>query len=236
LHAQQKRSLKDFEIPNPFGIGMSFYSQTQPYQITSLQVQFPGFDPSVLSDFTVSNRTNSYHLRFDYWILPFLNVFGLVGDLDGKTRVNVGELDIGLPVDLGELTIDTSGTTYGVGLVLAVGGEKWFATVAYDYTENDLDVATSSVRGQVIAPKIGLRTKSGAIWIGAMHQDAEEIHEGVFELPFVGPVPFRVELEEAEPWNYLLGATTGIGEHWVVILQAGFGDRDSALVTLEYRF
>ena len=119
LYAQEKRSLKDFEIPNPFGIGLSFYNQSQPYEITSLEVQFPGFDPSLLSDFDVDNQTTSYHLRFDYWILPFLNIFGLVGDLDGRTRVNVGELDIGLPIDLGELTIDTSGTTYGVGLVLA---------------------------------------------------------------------------------------------------------------------
>jgi hypothetical protein len=235
-HAQQKASLMDYKHAHPFGVGLTVYNQTQPYQITSLEVQFPGFDPNILSDFQVENRTTNLHVRFDYWLLPFLNIFGLIGDNSGTTRVNVGELDVGLPVDIGSLTIDTNGTTYGAGIVLAFGGETWFTALAYDYTETDLDVATSSVKGQVLTPKFGLRTKSGAIWIGAMYQEVDERHEGAFDLPFVGQVPFRVELNEAEPWNYLLGATTGFGEHWVLILQAGFGERNSVLTTLEYRF
>jgi hypothetical protein len=234
-HAQQKRSLMDFKHAHPFGIGLTVYNQTQPYEIASLEVQFPGFDPSLLSDFQVENNTTNIHVRFDYWILPFFNIFGLIGDNSGTTRVNIGELDLGLPVDLDRLTIDTAGTTYGIGAVLAFGGETWFTTLAYDYTESDLDVATSSVRGQVVAPKFGLRTKSGAVWVGAMYQEAEEKHEGIFDLPFVGAVPFKVELNEAESWNYLLGATTGLSEHWVLILQAGFGERKSVLTTLQYR-
>jgi hypothetical protein len=44
-----------------------------------------------------------------------------------------------------------------------------------------------------------------------------------------------VELNEKESWNYLIGGTASLAEHWVLILQGGFGERDSALVTLEYR-
>lgn len=236
VQAQSSRSLRGVEIPNPLGLGLTFYNQTQPYEIESLEVEFPGLDASQLDGFDVDNETTSYHLRLDYWLLPFLNVFGLVGNIESKTTLDLGGLDIGLPIDINDLTVDIDGTVYGLGVVLAVGGEKWFATLAYDYTETDLDVATSSVTASVLTPKVGLRLSRGAIWIGAMYQQAEEEHRGVFELPFVGPVPFHVQLREKEPWNYQIGATAGLSEHWVLILQGGFGDRDSALATLEYRF
>jgi hypothetical protein len=236
LHAQSSRSLRGVEIPNPLGLGLTFYNQTQPYEIETLELDFPGLDPALLEGFAVDNETTSYHLRLDYWLLPFLNIFGLVGEIDSRTTVSLEGLDIGLPVPINDLKVDIDGTVYGVGVVLAVGGEGWFATVAYDYTETDLDVATSSVKAQVLTPKIGLRLSRGAIWIGAMYQTAEEEHEGTFDLPFVGPIPFHVTLREAEPWNYVIGGTAGLGEHWVVILQGGFGDRNSALATIEYRF
>jgi hypothetical protein len=223
------------DIPAKFGIGLTLYNQTQPYEISSLQVTLPGLDPTQLQNLEVDNDTNSYHLRLDYWILPFLNVFGLVGEIDGKTTVNLQAIELGLPINLNNIVVDYDGTVYGAGLVLAAGGEKWFAAIAYDYTDTDLDVSNSSVEASIITPKLGLRTKSGAIWVGAMHQDAEERHIGTFDVPGLGPVPYDVILNEKEPWNWLIGATTGIGENWVLILQGGFGDRNAALVTLEYR-
>jgi hypothetical protein len=234
--AEPSGGLRGIKIPNPLGLGLTFYNQTQPYQIDSLEVQFPGLDPSLLQDFEVANETTSYHIRLDYWVLPFLNIFGMVGNIDSSTPIGLSGLDIGLPFAIKDLTVSLDGTVYGGGLVLAVGGEKWFATVAADITETDLDVADSSVSAWVVTPKVGLRLSRGAVWIGAMYQRAEEEHRGVFELPFVGQIPFQVKLRELEPWNYTIGGTAGLGEHWVLILQGGFGDRKSALATIEYRF
>ena len=39
---------------------------------------------------------------------------------------------------------------YGGGATLAFGGKGWFATLTYDLTETDLDVATSSVSAWVV--------------------------------------------------------------------------------------
>jgi hypothetical protein len=225
----------EIELTNKLGIGLTVYNQTQPYDIASLEVQIPGLDPATLENLAVDNDTTSYHLRIDYWLFPFLNIFGLVGQIDGSTDVNLQGIDIGLPVGLNNLTIDYDGTVYGGGAVLAVGGRHWFGAVAYDYTETDLDVATSSVQAQIVTPKVGYHFDRGAVWVGAMYQDAEEIHQGTYELPFLGPVPYRVELNEAEPWNWLIGGTAGLGKGWVLILQGGFGERQSALVTLEHR-
>jgi hypothetical protein len=234
--AQSQRTMHGIELPNPFGVGITVYDQTQGYEIDRLEVGLPGLDPEVLQDLDVDNHTTSYHLRLDYWLLPFLNVFGLVGQIDGKTTVDLQGIDIGLPVPINDLTVEYEGTAYGLGFVLAGGWKRFFATVEYYYTETDLDVSTSSVEATVIMPTVGYRTEGGALWIGAMYQDAQEHHQGNFELPYVGAVPFDVMLQEAEPWNYMVGATAGLGEHWVMILQGGFGKRDAAQVTLEYRF
>lgn len=229
------QSASKIDIPNKLGLGLSLYNQTQPYEIASLEVQLPGVDPATLQDLDVDNNTSSYHLRVDYWILPFLNIFGLFGQIDGSTEVDLQGIDIGLPIGLNNLTINYDGTVYGAGAVLAVGGAHWFGAVAYDYTETDLEIATSSVQASIITPKVGYHFDGGAIWVGAMYQNAEETHEGTYVLPFLGPVPYRVELNEKESWNYLIGGTASLGKHWVLILQGGFGERDAALVTLEYR-
>ncbi len=228
-------SLKDIKIPNKLGLGLSVYNQNQPYRIDTLQLGVPGLDPSLIEGLDVRNDTTSTHLRIDYWILPFLNVFGLIGNIEGQTEVDLQGMDIGLPIQLDKLVVPTDGTVYGVGFVLAVGGEKWFGAVAYDYNETDLDVAESSVSAQVITPKLGLHFERGAVWVGAMYQDIEEKHVGVFDLPFAGQIPFDVTLTGSEPWNYVIGGTAGLSKHFVLILQGGFGTRKSALVTLEYR-
>ena len=233
LHAQSK--LSEIEIPNKLGFGLTVYNQTQPYQIKSLELGIPGTDGLDLADLPVDNDTTSFHLRIDYWLLPFLNVYGLFGQIESTTRVDLQGFDLGLPIALNDLRIDIEGTVYGVGLVLAVGGKNWFAAVAYDYTNTDLDVATSTVEAQIVTPKIGLHFDGGAVWIGAMYQDVEEVHEGVYQLPVIGDVPFKVVLEGKDKWNYVIGGTAGLTKHLVLIVEGGFGPRKSALVTLEYR-
>ncbi len=229
------RSLKDIKRSKKFGLGLVVYNQTQPYRIDTLELGVSGLDPTIIEGLDVFNETTATHFRIDYWILPFVNVFGLVGQVRGKTEVDLQGLDIGLPIQINDLVVPTDGTVYGGGVVLAVGGKSWFGTVAYNRNETVLDVAESSVKAQVFTPRIGWYFEGGAIWVGGMYQDVEERHVGVFELPRVGEIPFDVTLSGSEPWNYVIGGTAGLSKHWVLALQGGFGRRQSALITLEYR-
>jgi len=238
LHAQKKtlkEKMSEIEIPNKLGFGLTIYNQTQPYQIKSLELGIPGIPEEPLRDLPVDNNTTSIHVRIDYWLLPFLNVFGLVGDIDSHTTVDLQGFDLGLPIDLDNLDVYSQGTVYGAGLVLAVGGKSWFGAVAYDYTQTELAVASSNVQAQIISPKVGLHFDNGAVWIGARYQDVEERHEGVYQLPVVGDVPYRVVLEAKDPWAYVIGGTAGLTKHLVLRLEGGFGTRKAALITLEYR-
>ncbi len=223
------------QLPAPFGLGITLYDQTQDYVVDSLTLALPGIDPAVATNLPVDNRTDSFHLKADWWALPFLNLYAIGGKLDTTTTVRLGDLDLGLPIRLNDLKIDNDGWVYGGGVTLVAGGTGWFTSVSGTYTKADLDVTDGSVEALVVTPKLGLVVDRGAVWIGAMYQDTEERHTGTYEIPFLGSVPFDVALGEATQWSGLIGGTVGVGEHLVLILEGGFGDRQSALVSLEYR-
>lgn len=224
------------QLPMKWGIGATLYNQTQPLNIVSLQIPIAGLDLSAADGLDIENNTDAYHFKFDYWLFPFLNVFLLGGQIDGTTTVKLSGVDLGLPITLNNIKIDYSGVMYGGGATLAFGGKGWFTTLTYDLTETDLDVATSAVSAWVLTPRVGLTFKSAAIWVGAMYQNAEETHEGIFEMPFLGAVPYNAILEQSEPWNYQIGMIAGLGEHWNLTFEGGLGNRKSVLAALEYRF
>jgi len=224
------------QLPAPFGIGVTLYSQTQDYNLASLDLDVPGANLEVAESLPVDNRTDTYHLKFDYWVQPYLNLFALAGRIETRTTVALGGVDLGLPFPLSDLVIDNDGWVYGGGVTLAVGYDDFFGTVTGYYTDADLEVTTSSVEAWVVAPKVGYVVGKASLWVGAMYQDAEERHAGTYAIPFVGEVPFSVELNEAEHWNYQAGAVAGLTQHWMLTLEAGFGDRDSAQLSLDYRF
>jgi predicted porin len=224
------------DLPNPLGIGMTFYNQNQPYQTESLYVEVPGLDQGLLQGLAVENETTTLHLRLDYWLMPFINVFGIVGSIDSSTEVALSSVDLGMPMSLNDLKISMDGTVYGGGLVLAYGTRKVFGTLAYQLTETSLNEANSSVSAWVLTPKAGLRFKRGAAWVGGMYQNAEENHAGIHDIEGVGKVSYEVQLREQAPWNFVVGGTYGFSKHWLLTAQAGLGDRMSALGMVEYRF
>ncbi len=223
------------QLPSPLGIGLTLYSQNQNYRLESLTLGLPGIDPSVTEGLPVVNRTNSYHLKLDYWVKPYLDLYVIGGRLETTTTVSLKNIDIGLPFALGDLVIDNDGWVYGGGLTFAVGGPGWFGSATVTYTKANLAVTDGSVQAWVFTPKLGLTVHGGAVWVGAMYQDAQEKHKGRYTIPYVGEVPFDVVLGEASSWNGLLGATAGLSEHFVLILEGGFGPRHSAMIGLEYR-
>jgi len=223
------------ELPLPFGIGLTVYGQQQEYQLAKLAFGLPGvaIDPGQLQ---IDNSIEDFNVQFDVWLFPFLNVFGLVGNVDGKTTVDFSGVE-GLPVPLGRLRIDYDGEMYGGGLTLVGGNDYWFGSVTAIWTQQDLSGEfESDAEAMVISPRIGLRNRRGAFWVGATYQDAQETHQGTIVLPFLGPVAFDVELEDQHPWNFHVGGATSISEHWALHLEGGLAQRRTAEFGVTYRF
>lgn len=224
---------RGYDLPRPFGVGVTYLSQDQDYAIESLALGAP-IDPAAAAGASIKNDVDTLHLTADWWVLPFLDLYAILGKVDGRTRVGLSQINIGIPLQ--DLTVKYDGLLYGAGAVLAYGGKRVFALVDLSYSWTNLDVSTSSVTAFVATPRIGYDFGKVSLWAGAMYQDPDERHQGVVILPQIGAVPYDVTLGSKDHWNYTAGLSAGLGEHWVASLEGGFGPRSMVLAHIDYRF
>jgi hypothetical protein len=230
-----KEHVDPARLPLPIGIGLTIYSQNQEYSLARLSFQAPGFEGVNTDGLAISNELDELNLKLDAWILPFLNVFGIIGQLDGSTKVGLSQLE--LPIQLSDLTVNYDGDVYGGGITLAYGWDRAFASLTGIYTQTSIQGDfDSSVEAFVLTPKIGLAIDRGAVWVGTMYQQADESHAGTIAIPFLGTVPFSVALEEKDAWNFLVGASAHLTDHWTLDLEGGAASRRHASLALTYRF
>ncbi len=228
-----KKLPEGMRLPLRYGIGFTFYTQSQNYIIDSLDVGIPIFNPAMADLIKVKNDTTTEHISVDCWLLPFLDVEALVGRVHGTTKVKISELR--LPIPLSDLTIKYDGLVYGTGLTLAGGHDRYFGSFTTQYTGTDLNLNESSVTAIVLTPKAGVTFSRAAIWAGAMYQRAKEDHRGRYTIPFFGNVSYSVKLHEKSPWNFQAGFTSELAKHWLIVAEGGLGDRKSLLARIEYR-
>jgi len=224
----------------PWGIGVDFFTMKQDYKIKSLDFQIPGIgdiDPSLID---VTNNLATYDVKMDVWVTPFLNVFGLIGRLNAHTYVDLSKVTIpGLPVSLGTLPVSYDGTVYGGGVNLVYGTQKWFAALNNTWTNTSLNGDfDSSVSSFTIQPRLGIIVDGWTLWGGGMWLDTSEKHSGTISLPVPGwpPVPFNVELQTLNRWNYAVGIGRIFSPQATLAFEVGFGDRTHTLFNFTYRF
>ena len=184
------------ELPRPWGIGIDFYTMDQEYDIDFLRFDLPGVTLDDTSLLSVTNEVQHFDLKIDAWVLPFLNVFAIVGSLQNDTVIDLSQAPVqGLPFPLGKLPVDTDGTVTGYGVTLAFGGDNWFTSLTATKTETDLSGNfDSNVDSTTLQPRIGIVRGPWQAWVGGLHIDTEETHSGTVPLPVLGNVPFDVVL------------------------------------------
>lgn len=241
----------DRPLPRTWGIGIDYFEMSQPYELDSLVFSPPILpipDPSILP---ISNEIRHVDLKLDVWLTPYLNVFGIYGRIQGDTRIDLGVLGLPFPPDVNSLLVDYDGDVYGGGIVLAVGGDRWFASITGTVTDTSLEGdLKSSVSATTIQPRLGLRFDNHTeLWIGGYFLDAEEKHSGTLSLdlgpiiaPPGGPIPrpveidFAVDLSQAEDFNPSVGLHLMMSDAWEATVEVGAGDRMTALANITYRF
>jgi len=235
------------ETPKTFGIGIDYFNMDQPYKLDSLTfVAPPGapfpptVDPSLIN---ADNEIENFDLKVDVWLLPFLNVFGIYGQIDGQTAVNLSALNLGLPPGTDRFDINYDGDVYGGGILLAAGGDRWFGSVTATFTDTDLTGDfQSSVSATTIQPRVGVRAGNNVdIWVGGYIIDADESHAGVvnidlgFGIPVI-PVDFAVDLSQKNDFNPSVGVHLALANGLEAAVEVGGGDRTTALGNVTWRF
>jgi len=250
---------RGYQIPRPFGIGVTGYSARQPVNIHDLRLGRNGNDPVSVTNFLqidkVDTSQRNVSAKFDVLVFPFLDVYALLGYTTGTTK---GMIQIPADPILGifeprilQLNASFSGPTYGAGLTLQ-GGAKvsdWrdlTAIVVADWNrtqtklsfENESLIANTKPVATVFSARVGLHGTLGpsmgaAIWAGAMHQKIQQTVAGSVANT---DLQFIVVQSPTQPWNTLLGGLIEFGKDGYVLLEGGLGARTSILAAAVYRF
>lgn len=241
----------DRKLPRTWGIGVDYFTMRQPYQLDALSFSppvLPITDPSILP---IDNQITHTDIHLDVWVTPFLNVFAIYGRIDGDTTIDLGVLRLPLPPNVNSLLVEYDGDVYGGGIVLAVGGDSWFASVTGTFTDTSLEGDfKSSVEATTIQPRLGLRFGDHTeLWVGGYFVDATEKHSGTLSIdlgPIVappgGPIPrpidldFAIKLSQQQDFNPSLGMHMMMSDAWEVTVEVGAGDRTTVLANITYRF
>jgi hypothetical protein len=226
----------DAKLPRPYGVSVDVFSLDQPYGIDSLSFTLPGVtlpDPGVID---VKNRFHEEDIKFDAWLFPFLNVFGLFGHVHARTFVDLSAAQA--PIPLGTLDVKYSGQVYGGGATLAYGGEHWMASVTGTYVNTSLTGDfDSKVHSTIWQPRLGWINGPWTVWVGAMYLDVSEKHSGVIALPVIGNIPFAVDLSQNNHWSPSLGAHYNFNDAVELSLEvSGSSGRTATLLNAGYRF
>jgi hypothetical protein len=230
----------DQKLPRMMGVGIDYFGMRQPYEFDGIPTILPPLPIADFSTIGIDNEIEHTDLKFDIWIMPFLNVFAIYGNIDGRTNVDLS--GSGLPAP--PITVDYEGDVYGAGITLAGGGERWFASVTATFTETDLSGdLESSVGTTTIQPRLGIRFGDHTeLWIGGYSIDAEESHTGMVELnlgPLLGGVQMldvAVDLKQQEDFNWSVGGHMMMSDAWEATVEVGAGDRRTVLANVTYRF
>ncbi|MDA1064738.1 MAG: hypothetical protein O2907_10535 [Proteobacteria bacterium] len=192
----------------------------------------------------IDNDIRHGDIKVDVWVLPFLNVFGIYGQIDGDTKIDLRALGLSLPPQTNSLNINYDGDVYGGGIVLAFGGDKWFGSVTATVTDTSLGGDfQSSVGATTIQPRFGLRFGDHTeVWLGGYFLDAEEKHSGSIDLDLgliggvVEDAEFAVALSQQEDFNFSIGTHMMLSDAWEATVEVGAGDRRTVLANFTYRF
>ena len=199
---------KGFNIQYPVGAMINFTTGSQQVNITDLKVGFNDQAP-VAMDFIkfgkVKANMQSATARVDLWLLPFLDVYGILGLVQAKTNVSIVA-----PFEFSS-EAKFKGHTIGLGTTLAGGYHNIISITDVNYTWTHMDKLSDAVKTLMITPRVGYNfqlsnhvNKSVALWIGATGFFVNQSTNGSISLsdlhPQMDPAKVDAIIAETEDW------------------------------------
>ena len=205
------------EIPKPFGFSVIYMDLSQPLEVEN--IGFSGLSNNSLGlglkddglniqTEVAEQKGKNITFRADMWLLPFLNVYAVLGKTEGTSRTTITNIEysescqglpplqyaacvarvttvngiVGLIPEGTPFNLNYDGGTYGLGSTIAGGVGNWFAMTDMNYTYTTLNILDGKISTFVMSPRVGYRFKVGAVesrvWVGAMYQDVQQNFTG----------------------------------------------------------
>lgn len=247
-----------FELPQPFGLSATYYAEQQDFRMPKLELGGHGgklFNANPLVRVpNIKTSQNAKTVRADAWVLPFFNLYALVGYVDGHADVDI-QPALFPPKHSPKynLRLDYEGPTVGLGGTLATGFRPFkarptivFGLVDLNVTQTFLDfrrtvASLDPVTVGVLNMRCGVRdrilrelgTVHLSLWGGLMWEGVQDIMSGnlsILDLDFKGKV------KSVNPVNTIVGSRLEIGKYIDVMFDVGIGERKSLMLSATFRF
>jgi len=139
---------------------------------------------------------------------------------------------------------DFTGTTYGVGTVLATGYKNWFVTVPINFTYADMDKTNTDGISTTVTPRIGRNfnlNQAGnvALYGGGNYLQNELTITGTVFMPGTNlQIDYTMKQKNKDNWNAVLGGNWDIHKRISLAVEYnGFvGSREATICSFNWRF
>lgn len=198
-------------------------------------------------------------LKVDYFLLPFLNIYGIAGKLEAEAKFDLGRGSFnfdsvgngiydGILGNFAEKISEimpenvhikqkSEGKIFGGGALIAGEYKRIFSSLQYTYTKVEMDGDIAAKSAEVTAGRVGYVVHrdsklSVMTYLGASYQKTDSEILGVIPTTNLN-YKFQMDLEELTP---AVGIFTIIKNDFTVLLEYSFGDRKTLALDLGYRF
>lgn len=176
-----KATALGFDLPYSAGLGINYFSQESELIIENLLVGFNGGPQYNLDEIIRFNKAlasaDAINFRPDIWLLPFLNVYGILAKAKTSTAIGAG---IYLPDTSGvwreiadfETKADFTATSMGIGMTPTIGVAGGWMALDMNFVWTDVSALDKPVKTFVFGPRIGKSFKLAkpqqniAVWVG----------------------------------------------------------------------
>ncbi|MBU2553195.1 MAG: hypothetical protein KKF98_01975 [Bacteroidetes bacterium] len=193
---------KGYELPYSAGLGINYFWQESDLLIENLSVGFnngPMYDLNEIIRFNSAVSTaNSINIRPDFWLFPFLNIYGIFAKAKTSTAIDAG---LWIPDASGSWSEISSFSTkaefeatgMGLGLTPTIGvGGGWLA-LDMNMLWTDVSALDKPVFTIVFGPRAGktfqLKNPESniAFWVGAFRLNFSSETNGSINLSEILP-------------------------------------------------
>lgn len=202
-------------LPLPVGVMFNALAGTQYLGIDNMQLGFGNINnpnPPEMIDLSeivtfedITAQSSTFNLRFDAWILPFLDVYGIVG----KTKKADISVTLVEPFPLSVIT-EVSGTYVGYGVMAAGAIGPFFVSLdanqTYAFNPRLDDPAKVSIAGLRTGPIFKFKnnpTMNITLWLGSMYTNFNSNTMGSIKVTELAPnAPAKIDemIDDLNNW------------------------------------
>lgn len=216
------------------GVSVEWYQHELDLKITD--IDFPGMTQEQMNtlkgQLESSNEVEAINLRMDHQVNTHLNLYGSIGKITEKTKVNFSGLGMGMS----DLVVDNKGTTYTIGANLTGKYHRFIPSLHYMHSRIDLNNSANIIKVHSVVPSLGMKTKYGLIKAGLIYQDIDAEYSGTISTPLVNDVPVYVSTENKDRINIMGGLNTRLSRDFYLDTQLALDGRKKIQIQINKRF